>query len=117
MLKMDNYILIVSDMPAGGEATLDLYFDPKEGHVLEDKTIADGTHIYAEVPIDEAIEDMPYEQVIAIAEAVLCHCSRENNERPLTEANKQAFDKLVAEIHYPTHDLPEIKEAIIDYYS
>jgi hypothetical protein len=117
MLKLDKYILIVSDIDAGGGATLDLYFDPKEGLVLEDKTLADNAHLYAEVPIDEAIEDMPYEQVIAIAEAVLCHCSRENEDRPLSEANKQAFDKLVAEIHYPTHDLPEIKEAIVDYYS
>ena len=60
---------------------------------------------------------MPYEQAILIAEAILCHCSREHNERPLTDDNKRAFDGLVAEVHYPSHELKRIKEAIEDYYS
>ena len=63
------------------------------------------------------MEDMPYEQAILIAEAILCHCSREHNERPLTDDNKRAFDRLVAEVHYPSHELKRIKEAIEDFYS
>jgi hypothetical protein len=34
----------------------------------------------------------------------------------MTEGNKSAFDKLVAEIHYDIHEIHEIKEAIEDYY-
>jgi hypothetical protein len=34
----------------------------------------------------------------------------------MTDSNKRAFDKLVAEIHYDYYDFPEIKEAIGDYY-
>ena len=63
------------------------------------------------------MEDMPYEQAIIIAEAVLCHCSRKFDERPLTDDNKRAFDRLVAEVHYPSHELKRIKEAIEDFYS
>ena len=84
--------------------------------VVEDKTTCDGTHLYAELPVASAMEDMTYEQVIAIAEAILCHCSREDNERPLTEANKRAFDRLVAEIHYYDHEIKKIKQAIENYY-
>jgi len=117
MLNLDGYVLIASDINAGGAAILDLYFDPAQGTVVEDKTTCDGTHLYAEIPVASAIEDMPYEQAILIAEAILCHCSREHNERPLTDDNKRAFDRLVAEVHYPSHELKRIKEAIEDYYS
>ena len=117
MLNLDGYVLIASDINAGGAAILDIYFDPPQGTVVEDKTTCDGTHLYAEIPVASAIEDMPYEQAILIAEAVLCHCSREHNERPLTDDNKRAFDRLVAEVHYPSHELKRIKEAIEDYYS
>ena len=103
-------------MSAAGGATLDLYFYPVHGQIVEAKTTCDGTHLFAEIPVADAMDDMPYEQVLAIAEAVLCHCSRENEERQMTEANKQAFDRLVAEIHYDVHEIKEIKEAIKDYY-
>jgi len=117
MLNLDGYVLIASDINAGGGAILDLYFDPVQGTIVEAKTTCDGTHLYAELPVASAMEDMPYEQAILIAEAVLCHCSREHNERPLTDDNKRAFDRLVAEVHYPSHELKRIKEAIEDFYS
>jgi hypothetical protein len=69
------------------------------------------------MPVAQALDDLSYEQVIAIAEIVLRYCSRENEERPITDSNKRAFDKLVAEIHYDYYDFPEIKEAIEDYYN
>lgn len=96
---------------------LDLYFDPVNGRAVEDKTTCNGTHLYAEMPVGQAMNDLTDEQVIAVAEAILGQCSRENEQRPMTEGNKLAFDKLVAEIHYDIHELHEIKEAIEDYYN
>lgn len=84
--------------------------------VVEAKTTCDGTHLLAEIPVADAMDDMPYEQVMAIAEAVLCHCSREDSERRLTDENKRAFDRFVAEVHYDIHEMQEIKEAIEGYY-
>ena len=117
MLKLDNYTLILSDMPAGGGATLDLYFDPQNGLVLEDKTLSDGTHLLAEAPIDEALDDLTDDQIVEIAEIILSQCSRNRESRPMSEANKAAFDKLVAEMHHDLHEFQEIKEAIADYYN
>ena len=97
-------------------ATFDLYFDPVQGTTVEDKTTCDGTHLYAEIPVGQALDDLTSEQVMAVAEAILGHCSREHEQRPMTEDNKRAFDKLVAEIHYDIHEMNEIKEAITDYY-
>lgn len=116
MIVLDECVLIESDINAGGAATFDLYFDPVHGMVVEAKTTCDGTHLFAEIPVADALDDMPYEQVMAIAEAVLCHCSREDSERRLTEENKRAFDKLVAEVHYDIHEMQEINKAILDYY-
>ena len=116
MIDLDDNILIASDINAGGGATLALYFDPAQGTIVEDKTTCEGTRLVAEIPVSKALNHLTNEQVIAIAEAILCNCSREHEERPMTEGNKLAFDKLVAEIHYDIHELHEIKEAIEDYY-
>jgi len=97
-------------------ATLSLHFDPVQGTIVEDKTTCDGTHLYAEIPVGQALDHLSSEQVMAVAEAILGHCSREPEQRPMTEANKLAFDQLVAEVHYDIHELNEIKEAIVDYY-
>jgi hypothetical protein len=64
----------------------------------------------------EAIDSLTGSQVTSIAETILCQCSREHEQRPLSDANKCAFDKLVAEYHYDNHEMSEIKEAIEDYY-
>ena len=116
MIDLSENILIASDINAGGGATLDLYFDPVQGTIVEDKTTCDGTRLVTELPVSEALDDLADDQVIAVAEAILCNCSREHEQRTMTEANKSAFDKLVSEIHYNIHELHEIKEAIVDYY-
>ena len=85
--------------------------------LVEDKTTCDGTHLYAEIPVGQTLDHLSSEQVMAVAEAIPGHCSRERELRPMTEDNKRAFDKLVAEIHYDIHELNEIKEAITDYYN
>ena len=64
----------------------------------------------------EAIDSLIGSQIISIAETILRECSRENDQRPLSDANKFAFDKLIAEYHYDIHETWEIKEAIEDYY-
>ena len=116
MIDIDDNILIASDIDAGGGATLDLYFDPVQGTIVEDKTTCEGTRLVAEIPVGKALDDLTDRQVIAVAEAILCNCSREHEPRTMTEGNKHAFDKLVAEIHYDIHEIHEIKEAIEDYY-
>lgn len=117
MIDLDDYVLISSDIPAGGGAMLDLYFDPVQGMVIEDKTTCDGTHLYAEIPVSSALDDLTDDQVISIAETILSQCSREHEHRPMSDANKRAFDKLVAEYHYDIREMHEIREAIEDYYS
>jgi hypothetical protein len=117
MIDLDECTLIESDIPAGGAAILDLYFDPAQGTVVEDKTTCDGTHIYAELPVSSAMESLTDSRIISIAETILHECSREHEQRPMSDANKCAFDKLVAEYHYDIHEMQEIKEAIEDYYS
>jgi divalent metal cation (Fe/Co/Zn/Cd) transporter len=116
MIDLSENILIASDISAGGGALLDLYFDPVQGTVVEDKTTCEGTRLVAELPVGKALDDLTSEQIIAVAEAILCNCSREHEPRTMTEGNKSAFDKLVAEIHYDIHEIHEIKEAIEDYY-
>lgn len=117
MIDLSENILIASDINAGGGATLDLYFDPVQGTIVEGKTTCGGTRLVTELPVSEALDGLTNEQVIAITEAILCNCSREHEPRPMTEGNKAAFDKPVAEIHYDIHEIHEIKEAIEDYYS
>jgi hypothetical protein len=104
-------------IPAGGAAIIDLHFDPAQGTIVEDKTTCDGTHLYTELPFATAMENLSDTQIISIAETILSQCSRENDQRPLSDANKCAFDKLVAEYHCDIHEIWEIKEAIEDYYS
>ena len=116
MIELSNCIEIASDIQVGGGATTDLHFEYKNGFIIEDKTLSDGSHLYSEIPITDALDDLSDEQVIAVAEAILQMCSRESEARPMTKGNKLAFDKLVAEIHYDIHEMHEIKEAIIDYY-
>jgi len=120
-------------------AILDLYFDPAQGTVVEDKTTCDGTHLYSEVPVSSAMESLTDSQIISIAETILRECSREHEQRPLSDANKSAFDtahnppfgglsrthktggpvfsELVAEYHYDLHNMSELRDAIEDYYS
>ena len=116
MIELSDCVLTESDIQAGGGATLDLHFEYIHGHLIEDKTLADGSHLYSEVPIANAIDDLSDDQIVAVAEAILQMCSRQDEERTMTEGNKAAFDKLVAEIHYDIHEIHEIKEAIEDYY-
>ena len=97
-------------------AILDLYLDPAQGTVIEDKTTSDGTHLYAEIPVSSAMQNLTGSQIISIAETILGQCSREHDQRPLSDANKCAFDKLVAEYHYDIRGMHEIKEAMEDYY-
>jgi hypothetical protein len=109
--------------------------------VVEDKTTSDGTHLYSELPVSSAMESLSDSQIISIAETVLSHCSREHDQRPMSDANKCALDtadnppltggglsrtqktggpvfsELVAEDRYDIHEMSEIKEAIEDYYS
>jgi hypothetical protein len=137
---INDCVSISSDIPAGPGSTLDLYFDPVQGTVVEDKTTCEGTHLVAETSVGQALDDPTDEQVIAVAEAILGNCSREHETRTMTDGNKAAFDtadnptltsgglsrtkktaraafdKLIAEIHYDLHELHEIKEAIVDYY-
>ena len=116
MIELSDCVEIASDIQAGSGATLDLHFEYKHGFIIEDKTLADSTHLFSEVPISDAIDDLSDEHVIAVAEAILQMCSRELEARSMSEGNKWAFDKLVAEIHYDIHELHEIREAIVDYY-
>ena len=48
-----NYKLIISDIDAGGGATIDLYYDKKSIKVKEEKTLADKTVLIVELAIDE----------------------------------------------------------------
>ena len=88
----------------------------------------------------EASDSLTDYQITSIAETILCQCSREHDQRPLSDANKCAFDtadnpplrsgglsrtqktggpvfgELVAEYRYDIHEIGEIKEAIEDYY-
>lgn len=116
MIDLDDNILIASNISAGGGAKLDLDFDSAQGKIVEDKTTCDGTRLVAEIPVGKILRSLTDEQVIAIAGAILSNCSREHEPRHMTEGNKLAFDKLVAEIHYDIHEIHEIKEAIEDYY-
>ena len=96
--------------------TPDLHFEYKHGHLIEDKTLADDSHLYSEVPISSAIDDLSDDQVVAIAEAILKMCTRQSEKRPMNEWNKRAFDKLIGDFHYDINEIQEIKEAIEDYY-
>ena len=117
MITLSDCVLIESDIQAGGGATTDLHFEYKNGYLIEDKTLADGIHLYSGVPIAEAVDDLSDDQTIIIASTILQMCSRGGEKRPMSEANKKAFDKLVAEIRYDFHDFSEINEAIVDYYA
>jgi len=88
----------------------------RSSDIIEDKTLADGTHLYSEVPIADAIDDLSDDHIVAIAEAILKMCTRQSEKRPMTEGNKRAFDKLIADFHYDINEIQEIKEAIEDYY-
>ena len=65
----------------------------------------------------EASDSLTGSQIISIVETILSQCSREHEQRPMSDANKCAFNKLVAEYHYDIHEICEIKEAIEDYYA
>jgi hypothetical protein len=116
MIELSDCMLIESDIQAGGGATIDLHLEYKNGYIIEDKTLADGTHLYSEVPIGEALDDLTDDQVVAVAEAILKMCTRQSEKRPMTEGNKLAFDKLIADFHYDLHEIQEISDAIADYY-
>ena len=45
--------LIVSDIPAGGGATIDLYYDPMERSVKTEKTLSNGRMFTSETPLEE----------------------------------------------------------------
>lgn len=49
----DKYKLIISDIDAGAEASIDLYYHKQTGKVKEQKTLADKTAISIEFSIDE----------------------------------------------------------------
>ncbi len=117
MITLSDCVLIESDIQAGGGATTDLHFEYLHGYLIENKTLPDGSHLYSEVIISSAIDDLSDDQTIIIASTILQMCSRGGEKRPMSEANKKAFDKLVAEIRYDFYDFSEIKEAIVDYYS
>ena len=141
MISLSDSVLLESDIQAGGGATTDLHFEYKNGYLIEDKTLADGFHLYSEVPISSAVDDLSDDQTIIIASTILQMCSRGGEKRPMSGANRKAFDtadnptlssgglsrtkktaravfeKLVAEIRYDFHDFSEIKEAIVDYYA
>jgi hypothetical protein len=116
MITLSDCIEIASDIQAGGGATIDLHFEYKHGHLIEDKTLADNSHLYSQVPISSAIDDLSDDQIVAVAEAILKMCTRQCEKRPMTEGNKKAFDKLIADFHYNVHVINEMKEAIEDYY-
>ena len=116
MIALSDCVLIESDIQAGGGATTDLHFEYKNGYIIEDKTLADGSHLYSEVPIADAIDDLSDDQIVAVAEAILKMCTRQSEKRPMTEGNRRAFDKLIADFHYDINEIQEIKEAIEDYY-
>jgi hypothetical protein len=116
MITLSDCIEIASDIQAGGGAIIDLHFEYKNGYLIEDKTLADGSHLYSEVPIADAIDDLSDDQIVAMAEAILKMCTRQSEKRPMTEGNKRAFDKLIADFHYDIHVIQEMKEAVEDYY-
>jgi len=116
MIDLDEYVLIESDIDAGGGASLDLYFDLETGKVLEDKTTCDGTHLYAEVSIEDAMDNLTDEQVERIADGITNQTARIGEMRKTTKDNEKALQKLVAEMEYALHEIGEIKEAIEDYY-
>ena len=115
-MKLSTNNPITSDIQAGGGATIDLHFEYKNGYIIEDKTLSSGTHLYSEVPISDAIDDLTDDQIVAIAEAILKMCTRQSEKRPMSEANKRAFDKLIADFHYDLHEIQEISDVIADYY-
>jgi len=49
----DDYKLIISDIDAGGGATIDLYYDKQTGKVKEEKAFADKTILSVELTVDE----------------------------------------------------------------
>jgi hypothetical protein len=116
MIELSDCVEIASDIQAGGGTRLDLHFEYNNGYIIEDKTLADGTHLYSEIPVGEALDGLSDDQVVAIAEAILKMCTRQSEKRPMSEGNKLAFDKLIADFHYDIHEIQEISEAIADYY-
>jgi len=48
-----NYKLIISDIDAGGGATIDLYYDDQTNKVKETKTLADKTVLIVELALDD----------------------------------------------------------------
>ncbi len=52
-VEADDKKLIVSDIPAGPDTTIDLYFDESTGTVIEEKTLADGSTAEFTYNIDE----------------------------------------------------------------
>jgi hypothetical protein len=81
------------------------------------KTASDAKRQLSELPIQEAIDSLSDDQIPSMAETILSQCSRANEQRSMSKANKLAFDKLVAEVHCDIHEMQEIREAIEDYYS
>jgi len=80
------------------------------------KTACDGRRQVSEESISDATDNLTDDQIMTIAETILCQCSRQDEGRPMSEGKKMAFDKLVAEVHYDIHEMREIKDAIEGYY-
>jgi hypothetical protein len=63
--------------------------------------------------VASVMESLSDSQIISIAETILRKCSRDHAQRPLSDANKLVFDKLVAGYHHDIHEMGEISEALI----